>query len=161
MRGKSLVRMNAPGTQASGPRPKLQRGWPTITSSPTLTGLAQFRCAVPASDFPLGWHVTANCWALGLVGAVLPLWKATVRLPSPWTIGSDPWSKSHALAGLVGSKKSPRKQNGAAPLISSGCDQVTAWSVDTDAKMAFEHRRSVPSAGWPQVGLCLKTVHVV
>src|SRR5215469_11707889 len=90
MRGKSLVRMNAPGMHCSGPRPKLQRGSPTTTSSPTLTGLAQLRWAVPSGELPVGWQVTARFWTLGSVGAVLPLWKATVRLPSLCTIGSEP-----------------------------------------------------------------------
>jgi len=73
---------------------------------------------------------------LGLLAAVLPLLKTTTRLPSGRTMGSDPWSKSHACGSRVGSKKLPKKHRVAElPLISSGFDQVTAWSVDIDPKM--------------------------
>src|SRR5262249_12679094 len=133
MRGKSLVRMKAPGMHASGPRPKSHLGLPTITSSPTLAGLAQLRWPPP------GWQVTASCWSFGLVGAVLLLWNTTSRLPSGRTIGSEPWSKSQSLTFRVLSKKLPAKQRADdRPLISSGLDQVTAWSVDMEPKMADE-----------------------
>src|SRR5690348_13512008 len=133
MRGKSLVRMKAPGMHSSGPRPKLHCDSPTVTSSPTLTGLPQ--CRLP----PPGWQVTASCWLFGLVGAVLPLLNTTSRLPSGRTIGSEPWSKSQSLALRVLSKKLPAKQRADdRPLISSGLDQVTAWSVDMEPKMADE-----------------------
>src|SRR5713101_7102026 len=127
-RGKSLVRMKAPGMHSSGPRPKLQSGSPTMTSSAALTGVDQVA--------PPSLETTASCWLLGLVGAVLPLVKTTTMSPFGRTTGSEPWSKSHALADCVLSKKLPKKQSpGATPLISRGLDHVTAWSVEREKKI--------------------------
>jgi hypothetical protein len=36
------------------PRPKSHVGSPTMTSSPTLTGVPQFMFAVPAGELPVG-----------------------------------------------------------------------------------------------------------
>src|ERR687887_501220 len=54
--------MNAPGMHSSGPRPKSHCGSPVATSLPTSVGGAQFRCAVPAGELPVGWQWTPSCW---------------------------------------------------------------------------------------------------
>src|SRR3954471_4801607 len=123
MRGKSFVRMNAPGMHCSGPRPKSHSGAGEAISSPTLDGLLQV--------LPPSVDTTASCWAFGLPSGVLPLLKITAIVPSGSTIGSEPWSLLQACSSLLGSKKLPKKHtSGLLPLISWGFDQVLAWSVD-------------------------------
>src|ERR1051326_21884 len=85
---------------------------------------------------------------------------ATSKCPLGVTCVSEPPSRSHALASRDGSKRLPKEHNGDDPLISSGVDQVTAWSVDIDPKIAFEQNCSVPSGGAPQDGLNLNTDQV-
>src|SRR5712691_6324768 len=109
-------------------RPKLQVGAPTSTSGLMRVGGEQFRCAVPVAEFPAGLQWTASCWLS--TSGVLPLLKTTSRSPFGRTIGSEPWSKLHAVASAAGLKKLPNWQICAfAPLISSGFDQVRAWLV--------------------------------
>src|SRR5258708_5454282 len=158
MRGKSFVRMNEPGMHSSGPRPKSQSGMPVVMSSPTLAGLAQLRWAVPISEFPLGLQVTESCWLSAVV--VLPLLKTATSFPLGRTVGSEPWSRSHVLKVREGSKKLPNEHRGDDPLISSGLDHVTAWSVDMVPQMAFEQNWSVPLGGAPQFVPNLNTVQV-
>src|ERR1700730_1254783 len=136
MRGKSFVRTNDPGMHSSGPRPKLQVGSPTVMSSPTLVGLLQPRCAVPAGELPVGRQCTASCCELGSPAGVLPLLKMTARSPLGSVIGSEPWSKTQSCWLRVLSTALPRKQSDVdLPLISSGVDQVLAWSVDMEPKI--------------------------
>src|SRR5428012_18586 len=111
--------MNTPGMHSSGPRPKSHCGSPTVTSLPALSVFDHVQ--------PPSLETTASCCELGLVAAVLPLLKTTAMSPLGRTTGSEPWSKSHALADCEGSKKLPKKQSpGAEPLIATGFDQVTA-----------------------------------
>src|SRR5690242_2657906 len=125
--------MNGPGMHSSGPRPKSHVGSPTTTSSPTFDGAAQLKCAVPAVELPLGEQCTPSCCALGLPAAVLPLLKITCTSPFGITTGSEPWSRSQAFGLSEGSKKLPNEQSVAlVPLIASGVDQVTPWSVDIE-----------------------------
>src|SRR5207244_3995801 len=127
------VRMYGPGTHSSGPRPKLHWGSPWTMSLPTFEGDAQLKCAVPCVELPDGWQRTPSCWAFELPAAVFPLLKMTATSPFGSTTGSEPWSKLHAFAGCVGSKKFPNEQSASdVPLISSGVDQVTPWSVDIE-----------------------------
>src|SRR2546430_6936668 len=107
-------------------RPKLQVGAPASTSSPRNVGGLQFRWAVPATELPVGWQRTDSCW-LSIVG-VLPLLKATTRSPFGSAMGSEPWSKLHAVASAgLWVKKSPNWHSCAfAPLICSGADHVRA-----------------------------------
>src|ERR1700730_4084002 len=133
MRGKSSVRTNEPGTHSSGPRPKSHSGPPLVTSLPTLTGAPQFRCAVPAGELPVGWQWTASCCEFTVETGVLALLKTTDRSPFGSVIGSEPWSLLQAWGSCVGSNWLPRTHSvGEMPLISSGVDQVLAWSVDME-----------------------------
>src|SRR5579884_1652493 len=119
---------------SSGPRPKSHVGSPNATSSPTFTGAAQFRFAVPAAELPVGLQCTASCWPLTV--GVLPLLKTTSRSPFGSTTGSDPWSKLHAPAGCVVSIELPNWQSVLfTPLISCGVDQWIPWSVDIEPKI--------------------------
>src|SRR5436190_5152761 len=145
---------------SSGPRPKSHCGSPMMKSSPTFTGVTQLRCAVPAGDDPVGWQCTPSCCAFGLLGAVLPLLKITSRSPFGSATGDEPWSKLQSF-GAPPLKKSPKKQSpGALPLIFSGVDQVWPPSVDIEPKIGDAQNCSLPSGGWPQLGLNLNTVHV-
>src|SRR5439155_9180580 len=136
MRGKSFVRMKAPGMHSSGPRPKLQSGSPVMMSSPTFAGDAQFRCAVPAEELPAGLQCTLSCCPFGFPAGVFPLLKITSRSPFGSATEYEPWSKLHLCGLKLGLKKLPKKQRASAvPLISSGVDQVTAWSVDIEPKI--------------------------
>src|SRR5439155_26068026 len=136
MRGKSFVRMNAPGMHSSGPRPKLHCGSPVMTSSPTLVGLAQFSLAVPVAELPDGWQRTPSCWPFGFSAGVLPLLKITTRSPLGRAVGSAPWLKSHLCSERVGSKKLPKKQSASElPLMSSGVEKCRPPSVDIDPKI--------------------------
>src|SRR3984893_18975799 len=110
MRGKSFVRTNDPGMHSSGPRPKLQVGSPTVMSSPTLVGLLQPRCAVPAGELPVGRQCTASCCELGSPAGVLPLLKMTARSPLGSVIGSEPWSELHECGSSFGFNWLPKKQ---------------------------------------------------
>src|SRR3954452_22159174 len=121
---------------SSGPRPKSHCGSPAMMSSPTLLGAAQFRCAVPVTELPVGLQCTASCWPFGLPAGVLPLLKMTSRSPFGSTTGSDPWSKSHLCSDSVGSSAFPKKQSASdEPLMSSGVDQWMPWSVDIEPKI--------------------------
>jgi hypothetical protein len=56
---------------------------------------------------------------------------------------------AHAFAGFVGSNALPKKHSGETPLISSGVDHVSAWSVDIEPKIGDSQNvgaRSVPPA---------------
>src|SRR5438034_6097384 len=133
MVGKSFVRTNEPGMHSSGPRPKSQTGSPTVTSLPTLAGAPQCRWAVPAGELPVGWQCTPSCCELGLLAAVFPLLKMTSRSPLARVTGSEPWSKLQELGSRDGLKALPKEQRlFEMPLISSGVDQVLAWSVDIE-----------------------------
>src|SRR5438309_6634261 len=101
-----------------------------MTSAPTWMGPPQLRCALPADELPIGRQCTASCWALGLLARVFPLLKGTSRSPLGSAIGSDPWSKLHGAPGV--SNAGGPKQTGAEPLISTGVDHVTPWSVDIE-----------------------------
>src|SRR6266542_867945 len=79
--------MNAPGMHCSGPRPKLHRGDPSLTSSAIFWGVPQERCAVPAGELPLGAQCTARYW-LFTVG-VFPFWKLTTTSPVGRTATSE------------------------------------------------------------------------
>src|ERR671936_1955340 len=152
--------MNGPGTHSSGPRPKLQVGSPAAMSSPTLTGEAQFRCAVPADELPDGLQFTPSCCPL-IVG-VFALLKMTSRWPFGCATEYEPWSKlqSFAFAGLP-VKKSPNWQSpGAAPLISSGVDQVRPWSVDIEPKIGDSQKVGASGVPFRQSGPNLNTVQV-
>src|ERR1051325_11014641 len=160
MRGKSFVRMNAPGMHSSGPRPKSHCGSPTTTSSPTFLRGAQLKCAVPAVEEPVGWQWTPRICAFGFPAGVLPLLKTTERSPFGSATEYEPWSKSQSF-GAPPLKKSPKKQScGLLPLISSGVDQVWPPSVDIEPKIGDLQKFSSPFGGCPQFGLNLKTVHV-
>src|SRR5436853_443178 len=63
--------MNGPGTHSSGPRPKSHVGSPAMTSSPTLEGDAQLKCAVPLVELPDGAQWTPSCWPLGFPAGLL------------------------------------------------------------------------------------------
>src|SRR3954454_13837440 len=131
--------MNGPGMHSSGPRPKSHAGSPATMSSPTLTAGRDLTCELASVDSPVGEQRTARCWALGLPAGVLPLLKTTDRSPLGSTTGSDPWSKLQSCSS-AGSplKKLPKKHSvGELPLISSGVDHVTPWSVDIDPKIAL------------------------
>jgi hypothetical protein len=105
-------------------------------SSPTLVGVPQFMRALPAGELPEGRQCTASCCALGLVAGVLPLLKTTASSPFGRVIGSEPWSKTQSCSLRVLSSWFPKKQSDAdLPLISSGVDQVLAWSVDMEPKI--------------------------
>jgi hypothetical protein len=124
IRGKSFVRMYAPGMHSSGPRPKSHCGSPTMMSLPTFAGSAQFRCAVPVAELPVGWQWTPSCWPFGFPAGVLPLLKMTSRSPFGRTTGSEPWLKSHLCGDNVGSKKFPKKQSvSELALMSSGVEK--------------------------------------
>src|SRR5215475_10123855 len=152
--------MKAPGMHSSGPRPKLHCGSPTTTSSPTLAGVSQLKCAVPAEDEPVGWQCTPRICPFGLPAGVLPLLKTTCRSPFGNATEYEPWSKLQSF-GAPPLKKSPKKQRlGLLPLISSGVDQVRPPSVDIEPKIGDAQKFSSPFGGWPQFGLNLKTVQV-
>src|ERR671935_1554850 len=102
--------MNGPGTHSSGPRPKLQSGSPLMMSSPTFTGGAQFRCAVPLVELPDGEQCTPSCCAFGFPAGVLPLLKITSRSPFGSVTEYDPWSKLHLFGFSAGLKRFPKKQ---------------------------------------------------
>src|SRR5919201_7057676 len=149
---------------SSGPRPKSHCGSPRITSSPTFAGSAQLRCAVPVTELPVGWQWTPSCWAFGLPAPVLPLLKITWRSPFGSTTGSEPWSKLHECGFSDGLKKLPKKHRASAvPLISSGVDQWTPWSVDIEPKIGDSQYVRACSSGNPGLhrGSNLKTVNVV
>src|SRR5262245_37374953 len=145
---------------SSGPRPKSHCGSPAKTSAPTRLGAPQLKRAVPAEELPDGRQVTLSCWKFGSVGPVFWLKNATANRPSGSTTGSEPWSRLHALAGCDGSKKSPKKQRGLFPLISSGVDHVKPWSVDIEPKIADEQNAGFLGSPPRQVFLKSNTVHV-
>src|SRR3954451_19570641 len=153
--------MNGPGMHSSGPRPKSHAGSLVTMSSPTLTGEAQLKCAVPAVELPDGRQCTPSCWAFGFPSGVLPLLNTTSRSPLGSTTGSEPWSRLQSCSPSVGSKRLPKKQRfGFAPLISSGVDHVMPWSVDIDPKIELSH--CVGTSGVPPAhfGSNRKTVQV-
>src|SRR3954469_9247488 len=153
--------MNGPGMHSSGPRPKSQAGSPWMMSSPTFDGAAQLRCAVPAVELPPGAQCTPSCWAFGLSGGVLPLLKITSRSPSGSTTGSEPWSKLHACSLWRGSRALPKKHSvSLVPLISSGVDHVTPWSVDIEPKIGESQNPGTSGVEPAHAGSDRNTVHV-
>jgi hypothetical protein len=97
---------------------------------------------------------TASCCPFGFPAGVLPLLKATSRAPFGSATEYEPWSKLHLCGSSPGVKALPKKQSvGLEPLISSGVDHVSPWSVDIEPKIGDSEK--VP-LGW----LNLNTVQV-
>src|SRR3954464_28111 len=152
--------MNGPGMHSSGPRPKSHSGSPAALSSPTSTGAAQLKWAVPADELPLGEQCTPSVWLV--VDGVLPLLNTTSRSPFGKATEYEPWSKlqSFAFAGLPVNTSPNWQRPGAAPRISSGVDQVRPWSVDIVPKIGDSQNAGAVSVPPRQFVPNLNTVHV-
>src|SRR5437660_957183 len=118
--------------QYSGPRPKSHVGAPCWTMSAALTGVPQFRLAVPSFELPLGEQCTARiCW---FTSGVFPFSKVITTSPfgSTWT---SEWPlKLQAPGSAFGSNVLPPwHTSGLIPLTRTGVDQVNPWFVDIEA----------------------------